>query len=123
MSLEAAFGKGTQVFFADQPFMPNSTLPYIPAGYIVHMYVEGSFNGHWMISNGDGTASGCNNDDEDVPGRRIYSTVLNLNEQFRRGFAYQWYRPEDAKKYLPGKEVPLKARVDVINPMTLEAHA
>src|SRR5579862_2023485 len=32
------------------------------AGYIVHLYNKVSWRGHWLISNGDGTLSGCNND-------------------------------------------------------------
>lgn len=35
-----------------------------PAGYIVHLYNEQSWRGHWLVSNGDGTLSGCNNDKE-----------------------------------------------------------
>ena len=35
-----------------------------PAGYIVHVYNKEQWRGHWLVSNGDGTFSGCNNDKE-----------------------------------------------------------
>ncbi|MGD9563229.1 MAG: hypothetical protein AB7F88_13585 [Pyrinomonadaceae bacterium] len=59
------FGTGEVVWPPDQPFRDDSVLPAVGAGYIVHMWLEdsgpGGWNGHWVISNGDGTICGVNN--------------------------------------------------------------
>jgi len=64
-SLDRVFGQGTIVWPGNKPFEEKSVLPPVEAGFICHMWVEqyGVFgwNGHWVISNGDGTICGVNN--------------------------------------------------------------
>lgn len=83
------FGTGEVVWSASKPFTEKSKLPRVPAGYIVHMWLEeagiGGWNGHWVISNGDGTICGVNNgevktDDELV--LKKYTNNGTLRSQF-----------------------------------------
>lgn len=64
-SLDNLFGDGIEVWPASTPFTDASVLPDVEAGYVVHMWNENTgtagWNGHWVISNGDGTFCGVNN--------------------------------------------------------------
>lgn len=64
-SCDRMFGTGVEVWSPKTPFYPTNTLPKIEAGFIIHMWKDeagvGGWNGHWVISNGDGTICGVNN--------------------------------------------------------------
>lgn len=87
--LKRAFGDGKDIWKADKAFDDKSTLPKVPRGHVVHLYVDNSmqWKGHWLISDGAGGAYGCNNDDEDGRVAREYA-LCNLNRQF---LAYKGY--------------------------------
>lgn len=55
------------------------------AGYIVHVYNREQWRGHWLVSNGDGTFCGVNNDTEDgrreVGIKRLYDSRCSLAHQ------------------------------------------
>ncbi|CNH85716.1 Uncharacterised protein [Yersinia thracica] len=79
-ALTAAFGRGTVIW--NGAFSPTNRLPMIPRGHIVHIFEHQlSWNGHWMVSLGNGLAAGVNNNNEDPPVPRDYCTQLNLNKQ------------------------------------------
>lgn len=86
-TLTAAFGAGQPVIGPDQTFGPNDAFPAVPLGHIVHLFCDygNRWNGHWLVSNGDGTASGCNNDVTDgTP--NDYARACSLANQFRNGY-------------------------------------
>lgn len=64
-SLDRQFGDGAVAWDGSKPFKSTSVTPTITAGHIVHMWKEeslaGGWNGHWVVSNGDGTICGVNN--------------------------------------------------------------
>ena len=83
------FGDGKIVWDGNTPFEPESKLPVPKAGYICHMWVTESgvagWNGHWVISNGDGTICGVNNGEVDRDGERVLKKYTNsgkLRTQF-----------------------------------------
>jgi len=79
--LTEAFGQGRRIWNGN--FADGQTLPPVPRGHVVHIYENASsWRGHWMVSNGDGTACGCNNNNEDPPVERVYCPTLSLNKQF-----------------------------------------
>jgi hypothetical protein len=45
------------------------------------------WNGHWLVSLGDGYARGCNNDDTDGT-NRLYTNRCSLNNQFLYGYKH-----------------------------------
>lgn len=60
------FGNGKAVWEGNTPFIVGtSVLPTVKAGHILHMWIDESqaagWNGHWVVSNGDGTICGVNN--------------------------------------------------------------
>lgn len=80
-SLTAAFGRGTVIWKG--AFGLTDRIPMIPRGHIVHIFAhQFSWNGHWMVSLGNGLAAGVNNNNEVPPVPRNYCTQLNLNKQF-----------------------------------------
>jgi hypothetical protein len=88
-ALGELFGDGEEVWDSNKAFTDQSTLPTIPKGFILHMYMEetkeAGWNGHWVISNGDGTICGVNNgevkkDDETVI--KAYTKDGKLRSQF-----------------------------------------
>lgn len=108
--LRVAFGDGQVIWAPGETFEDGDSLQFVPKGHIVHLFMPPNFNGHWMISNGDGTATGCNNDEEGGAVNRIYSTSCNLDAQFRLGFAWLYYDGAtslklDVPKKMPGKAV------------------
>ena len=86
-SLRQAFGPARQIWGATQLFSAMHRLPAVPRGHIVHLYVynPARWNGHWLVSLGDGTARACNNDDTDGT-NRIYTPGCSLNNQFLNGY-------------------------------------
>ncbi len=64
-ALNDLFGPGVVVWAPNVNFTNNSVIPHVEAGFVVHMWMEdsgeGGWNGHWVISNGDGTICGVNN--------------------------------------------------------------
>lgn len=80
LALTAAFGRGTVIW--NGAFSLTDRLPMIPRGHIVHIFEhQSSWNGHWMVSLGNGLAAGVNNNSEFPPVPRDYCTQLNLNKQ------------------------------------------
>jgi hypothetical protein len=88
-ALNALFGAGEVVWDSNQPFKDDSVLPAVEAGFVIHMWDEdmgeGAWNGHWVISNGDGTVCGVNNgevDKEDEVVQKDYTNNGKLRSQF-----------------------------------------
>jgi hypothetical protein len=80
-TLTAAFGVGRVIWQGS--FADNQTLPAIPRGHIVHIFQDpASWNGHWMLSIGNGQAAGCNNNDENPMVQRDYCSQLTIHKQF-----------------------------------------
>ena len=87
-------------------------LPLVPRGHIVHLYVDNPmrWNGHWLISLGDGFAIGCNNDDTDGT-NRAYTPRCSLDNQFRNGYKHP--KP-------PGSIEPFERGIaEVIDPLEI----
>jgi len=63
--LKELFGDGEVVWDPAAPFKSDSVLPAVQKGFVIHLWDEntgkGGWNGHWVISNGDGTVCGVNN--------------------------------------------------------------
>lgn len=83
------FGTGEEVWSPDQPFKDDSVLPAVEEGYIIHMWKEesgaGGWNGHWVISNGNGTICGVNNGEVNKTDERVIKKYTNsgkLRSQF-----------------------------------------
>ncbi|MCV2355965.1 hypothetical protein LNV09_17625 [Paucibacter sp. B2R-40] len=102
-SLKALFGDGEVVWTSDQIFVDGSVLPDVEAGYIVHMWNENTgpagWNGHWVISNGDGTFCGVNNGEVKAGLGRVqvlknYSNNGTLRSQFE---GYGGYEMKEVK--------------------------
>lgn len=86
-ALDELFGTGVDVWPRGTPFTATSVLPTFPKGTILHMWKEetGAFgwNGHWVVSNGDGTICGVNNGL--VPSENVitaYTKTGTLRKQF-----------------------------------------
>lgn len=110
--LRRAFGRGRVIWDADRPFLETDHLPTVPAGHVVHLYVDNTmqWRGHWLISAGDGTAFGCNNDEEGGLVNRIHDRC-SLDRQFR---AYKGEMNDQA-----GKKFLLKGIAEVFDPLDL----
>jgi hypothetical protein len=83
------FGTGTEVWGPATAFKDDSVLPPIDAGYIVHMWMEetgvAGWNGHWVVSNGDGTICGVNNGEVKTSDELVlkkYTNTGKLRSQF-----------------------------------------
>jgi hypothetical protein len=129
---EKIFGLGEDVWNEDWQYDPNKhDLPQIPKGYLIHMWnvdqerkfskitnkVEedtAGYNGHWVVSNGDGTITGINNGDVDtmretnpkIPKEFVikqYTNKASLVNQFR---AYNCPK-EDGKGWHRGRMVKI----------------
>lgn len=65
IALDELFVQGEEVWSPKVPFTDLSVLPEVEEGWVVHMWNENTglagWNGHWVISNGDGTFCGVNN--------------------------------------------------------------
>lgn len=66
VSCNRLFGTGTPVWKGKKPFVVGtSALPVVGTGHILHMWIDESgvagWNGHWVISNGNGSVCGVNN--------------------------------------------------------------
>ena len=79
-TLNEAFGRGTQIWSG--AYTDTHALPAVPRGHVLHIFEnESAWRGHWMISNGGGNASGCNNNDETPPVSRSYCSTLSIHKQ------------------------------------------
>jgi hypothetical protein len=83
------FGAGEEVWAAGRHFEDTSQLPLVEQGYIVHMWTEqmgiAGWNGHWVVSNGDGRVCGVNNGEVAKPDERVlkaYTRDGKLRSQF-----------------------------------------
>lgn len=127
-ALNDLFGEGEDVWKADTPFTDKSVLPTIPKGFVIHMWMEdtgvGGWNGHWVISNGDGTICGVNNGEvnngEEVV-LKAYTNNGKLRSQFE-GYAELVTEKKNSRGFLDiirtGKAA--KARMVQFDPMTLK---
>lgn len=108
-TLTNVFGTGVQLIGPDTPFGDISAFPAVPAGHIVHMFCDGvRWNGHWLVSMGNGMARGCNNDPTDgTP--TTYSNACSLANQFRNGY----------RTALPDGSGFWKGQAVVIDPLTI----
>jgi hypothetical protein len=81
VSLTQAFGPGMATYYSAEA-ISNNSFSTVPRGYIVHIYKNVScWNGHWMISQGNGMAVGVNNNDESPPVSRTYCNHLSIKKQ------------------------------------------
>jgi hypothetical protein len=83
------FGTGEEVWRG--PFKPDSVVPDIPEGYIVHIWSPENYNwnGHWVVTNADGTICGVNNGemkDLNPPVEKKYTRHGTLRDQFEDGY-------------------------------------
>jgi hypothetical protein len=88
-ALNQLFGDGVEVWSPDAPFKDDHVLPPVEAGFVVHMWDEdmgeAGWNGHWVISNGDGTICGVNNGEVDRADEEVIKAYTNngkLRSQF-----------------------------------------
>jgi hypothetical protein len=85
--LNDIFGPGRVLWAGSRAFTARDNFPAVPAGHIVHLYVneQGALGGHWLVSTGDGHAYGRNNDTEEGrpggPVERPYD-LCNLKNQY-----------------------------------------
>lgn len=88
-TLREAFGPASVIWDGGRTFATTDSLPLVPRGHIVHLYVDNPirWNGHWLVSLGDGYARACNNDDTDGT-NRIYTDRCSLNNQFKNGYKH-----------------------------------
>jgi len=89
-TLRDAFGPARVIWKADRAFGDGDHLPFVGRGHIVHLYVDNPlrWNGHWLISKGDGTACACNNDTENGDVQNNYSDHCSLDKQFLFGYKH-----------------------------------
>lgn len=111
-TLRSAFGPARVIWDGARPFKATDTLATVPRGHIVHLYVDNPirWNGHWLVSLGDGYARACNNDTTDgTP--NDYSARCSLNNQFINGYKHA------ATGGAPGAMEPGVA--EVVNPLEI----
>lgn len=89
------FGTGKEVW--NGPFKPEHDVPKIPAGHIVHIWSPQNYNwnGHWVVSNGDGTICGVNNGEllnAKPPVLKKYTNHGTLRDQFEDGYGGEMSR-------------------------------
>jgi hypothetical protein len=89
IACDRMFGTGTEVWPAATHFEDTSVLPAVERGFIAHMWTEqmgiAGWNGHWVVSNGDGTICGVNNGEVARPDERVlnaYTKTGRLRSQF-----------------------------------------
>jgi hypothetical protein len=87
LGCDLIFGQGLTVW--NGPFRPElgHTVPPIAPGYIVHIWSRqhDNWNGHWVVTNGNGTICGVNNGEiltAIPPVRKNYTNHSTLLEQF-----------------------------------------
>ncbi len=88
-TLREAFGPARVIWNGDRRFGPSDRLPRVPRGHIVHLFVDNPirWNGHWLVSLGDGNARACNNDTTDgTP--NAYAGGCSLDNQFLHGYKH-----------------------------------
>ncbi|HET7929829.1 MAG TPA: hypothetical protein VFL63_00345 [Rhodanobacteraceae bacterium] len=126
-ALDELFGTGEAVWLPGRPFKDSSVLPTIPKGFVVHMWMEdsgtGGWNGHWVISNGDGTICGVNNGEVNNPPEVVIKAYTNsgkLRSQFE-GYAELVKEVRNERGFLDivstGKAA--RARMVKFDPLTL----
>ena len=84
----------------------------MPRGHIVYLYVDNRerWNGHWLVSHGDGFTSACNNSSEDGT-NIIFAPRCSLDNQFLYGYKHA---------LRPGAAVPFERGIaEVINPLEI----
>lgn len=116
-ALGELFGDGEDVWPRGTPFTNTSVIPDVPKGYVLHMWAEesgvGGWNGHWVISNGDGTICGVNNGEILSKGvQKQYTKTGTLWDQFE-GYA-QLQKRDDKTKF-----VTATCRLVKFDPMNL----
>lgn len=107
-SCNRLFGLGETVWPLNTPFRPGTdATPVVPAGYIVHMWNadNGNWNGHWVVSNGDGRCCGVNNGEKNPPRDpetvlKAYTSNASLEGQWT-GYAGELQR----ETFVEGKQV------------------
>jgi len=115
------FGKGNEVWRGNLKDSDKARVRIIiagiAAGSVVHIYSPNNYNwnGHWVISNGDGTICGVNNGEfeskESERGRAVQKNYTNHSTLFEQFWCYGG----------EGKDAGLKTAVMVvIDPMQLE---
>jgi hypothetical protein len=99
----------------------------VPAGHIVHIWSpdNSNWNGHWVVSNGDGTICGVNNS-EILPekaerGQKVlkdYTNMSTLFEQFA-GYSNKDIRYDDRTEKYVDTGGRTRARMAVFDPMQI----
>jgi hypothetical protein len=112
VSCDRLFGTGEVVWDPATHFGEDSVIPRIEEGYIVHMWTQESgvsgWNGHWVISNGDGIVCGVNNGEIDTRVevvRKDYTRTATLRGQFE---GYGGYLSNQVWEGAKVKMVPLQ---------------
>jgi hypothetical protein len=116
------FGSGNLVW--DKPIMP-SDLPQVkllcrsvPAGHVVHIWSPQNYNwnGHWLISNGNGTICGVNNGEikasEAEDGKQVQKNYTKSGTLFDQFVGYSVPYPNDASKRT-------RACMAIMDPLTM----
>jgi hypothetical protein len=135
-SCDRHFGTGETIWQASTPFKDDSRLPVVPEGYLLHMWDTGKavrggpscWNGHWVVSNGDGTVCGVNNgekklsrDGEDV--NKKYTNNATLRGQFEGYGGFKTKEVPNERGFLEEVVVEpreyTKAQLVKIDPMDL----
>jgi len=108
------FGNGEVVWSPMRPFYPTNATPKIEAGYIVHMWKDetigdAGWNGHWVVSNGDGTVCGVNNGEVEKKGEKVikaYTKNGTLRSQWE-AYAGILTKPDPSRPHLANARVPM----------------
>jgi hypothetical protein len=134
-SCDRLFGTGVSVWDSSTLFDDNSVIPEVGRGFIVHMWVEqagaGGWNGHWMVSKGNGRICGVNNGLVNKPDEVVitrYTDKGKLRSQFE---GYGGYLKEQKQEvgeststWVPkvgkdGKKIMAKANLVKFDPALL----
>lgn len=109
LSCDRLFGTGEEVWGANRPYYPTNQPPKIETGFFVHMWKNeagvGGWNGHWVVSNGDGTICGVNNGEVKKKGETVLKIYTNHGTLASQWEAYagilKMPDPNKPKKMLP----------------------
>lgn len=124
------FGTGQEIWAPDQHFEDTSVLPQVEEGFLVHMWIKkmgiAGWNGHWVVSNGDGTVCGVNNGEvrkTDETVLKAYTKNGKLRSQFEGYGGYIMTQRLNSKGFLEDiPKEPLEwadATMVKFDPMTL----
>jgi hypothetical protein len=99
----------------------------VPAGFIVHIWSpdNSNWNGHWVVSNGDGTISGVNNGEflaeRAEKGQHVQKNYTNMSTLFEQFASYSnkdLRYDQSTEKYVDtGRRT--RARMAVFDPMNV----